>query len=741
MQTPQSSSDSRQSEDEENLSHVHPTSAPHTITRRSTPTNDESDFAISMSHSALVEEGTQSRDLRSSLRVRQNTSSPEDSDPEPEQSAFLSEHPSGDELPTNDARHFSHQASVSVNTEGRASGEALRSREEPPPNGTTNQSSSVPVGNHQNLEWVPYTLRWQSLTILVISTVVLLSLVIALWWRSVVNNGLGTDDGSSMLLFGWRFTPPLLAVLYVQLTAMLLDDVKRTECFARMARPGGASAASSILRAPGAWWNALADGLSKHGGHRSWLLFSTACLNIIGFLAISPLSSSFLELQEVMVTTDVDFTRMNTQQRLSLTSSRDTKLRIIGHVLQNISTSAWILDNYTILPFWPSTLANAALGSELPGPFQTWQAETWVLSTELDCNPVSLVNITTVSDITDINGMYVNGGRRLDPPKFSEDLPGTWLLSSSDKCKYKLRSPDYQEAMWYNDLVLDRAVQQSEECEETEMILFVPEDNATRVSGHACFGKYYIAEMTVTVHVSNIDSSVVFDKQEYSQKRQPITNSFLNAEELQNLSLAGDWPEYLPLTKSSRSKLFQDTCKGLSALLCVVYDFDFEAMVDDNTLISRAEKVKQEAFAEILQYSLQAQRVSTDNVAGKATNIKSRVIVTAGVAIALASFLWVSLFLQLAVWSLSRTRSRPLNLGQDPAAAIGITTLIDIGSQTHENLRNLQQNSETLVPSVLGKKRFFTTYNKLHVLNSAAAIPEGKGHSVFLLLSLILVHS
>lgn len=740
MTTSRSWSEEQCSDDEQNVSAVHPTSSPHPTIGRPTPITDESDFAIYLSHSTLVDEGAQSHGFRSSLPSRQNPTSPDNSPPEAEQSPLLSEHPSSDELPTNEAHYFPHQASVSVNTEGHTRCETLRSREDPLPDDITSQTLNTPVGSHKNLEWIPYTLRWQSLTVLIISTVILLSLVVALWWRSVVNNGLGTDDGSSMLLFGWRFTPPLLAVLYVQVTAMLLDDVKRTECFARMARPGGATAASSILRAPGAWWNALADGLSKHGGRRSWLLFFTACLNIIGFLAISPLSSSFLELQEVMVTTDLDFTRMNTQQRISLTSSRDTKLRVIGHVLQNISTSAWILDNYTILPFWPSTLTNAALGSELPGPFQTWEAETWVLSTELDCNPVSLVNITTMSDIMDMYGGY-DIWKILEPPKFSEDLPYTWLFSSSDKCKYKLRTPCSQEAIWYNDLAPNRAVQQSEGCEETEMILFVLDRSKIWVSGHACFGKYYIAEMTVTAHVSNRGTSMVFDEQEYLKQRRPIPGSFLDPREIQNLSLAEDWSEYLTLTESPRSKFSQDTCRGLSALLCVLYDFDFKAMMDDNALISRAEKVKQDVFAEILQYSLQAQGALTDKIAGKATKIESRVIVTAGVAIALASFLLISLFLQLVVWFLSRIRARPLNLKQDPAATIGITTLIGVGSQTYESLRKPKQDSHMLVASIPGNKQFFTTYNKLHELNSAEATPEGRGHSAFLILSLILFHS
>lgn len=431
----QSSAPHLQSPDDATVSHSESETTPHSAIERSTAPAEESDFAVYLSQSVLVDEETQPRDLQSSLRMRQDTQSPNNATPE-EYSSIPSENPSDDEHPPTEPHNHAHQPPASVEREGHASGETLHSREEPASDGVLNQHSNGLVSNPGEPEWIPYTLRWQSLTLLAISAVILLSLVVTLWWRSVVNNGLGTDDGSSMLLFGWRFTPPLLAVLYVQMTAMLLDNIKRTECFARMARPGGAAAVSSILRAPGAWWNALADGLSKHSGRRSWLLFSTACLNIIGFLAISPLSSSFLELAEVIFTTEVDFTRMiPPPQPISLVSNRDTKLRIIGHVLQNISTSVWMSDNYTFLPFWPMTLENAALGPELPGLFQTWQAETWVLSAHLDCNPVSLVNITNHDWHSRVNDSSLEKAE--EKPGFNKFAENTWLLSSSANCTYK----------------------------------------------------------------------------------------------------------------------------------------------------------------------------------------------------------------------------------------------------------------------------------------------------------------
>lgn len=140
-----------------------------------------------------------------------------------------------------------------------------------------------------SMTWTPRTLRPGFLYLLSGSASLLSTVVTLLCWVSETKHGLGTDYRSSILLLGWKFSPSLITVLYVQLTAMLLDDVKRAEPFAGLARAGGSTALWTVLKVLGAWWNALYDGLSKNStGRRNWLLISSAILNVVGFLAISP---------------------------------------------------------------------------------------------------------------------------------------------------------------------------------------------------------------------------------------------------------------------------------------------------------------------------------------------------------------------------------------------------------------------------------------------------------------------
>lgn len=375
-----------------------------------------------------------------------------------------------------------------------------------------------------------------------------------LCWFSIEQDGLGVDDGSSILLFGWRFTPSLLAVLYVQLTAMLLDDVKRTECFAQLARPGGAPAVSTLLRAPGTWWNALTTSLSKrNGSKRSWLLLSSALINVLGFLMISPLSPSLLESTDVAVTKNIQFNRIAPQRPLNLTIGRDTKLRILRHLLQNVTTSAWISDDYTILPFWPSDLASPPLGPLLSAVPQNWQANTLVLNTELECEPLSIIGTKTTSvynitKITSTNNVYAGSISNNTWPW--GNLNNTITLASNSGCTSNVTWIG-QGSLWYSlatfptsdTTIIEHstetdaawmasgmALRQSDKCGEKESILVAPGPNEkpdrSRFIGHLCAATYYMARLDVTAYISPTSSELVFNEDEYRKKRTKVYETF-----------------------------------------------------------------------------------------------------------------------------------------------------------------------------------------------------------------------
>lgn len=258
-------------------------------------------------------------------------------------------------------------------------------------------------------------------------------------------------------------------------------------------------------------------------------------------------------------------------------------------------------------------------------------------------------------------------------------------------------------------------------CGDKELLFITPEPGGevdrSQFIGYSCTTNYYMAELEVTAHTSTGSSDMTFDVEEYRKRRSRISETFLNVSLAQEMSLNGEWSDYLPDHFGSEF--------GAGSIVGALYNFDISAMNDGNTLITRAGKVKQRMFGEIIQDSLQRQNVLTETVSGKVTNVQKRVVVTPGVAIILMVTLSVSLVLQSMVWIYSNLRVRPLNLLEDPASAASIATLIPPDSRTHMEMRTLKLESTTNLYQSLREKQYYTEQHTLY--ESGASVMNGPG--------------
>lgn len=108
--------------------------------------------------------------------------------------------------------------------------------------------------SHQGKAWLPYGLRTWFLIPMMTVAIAFAAICISLMVYSRSHYGLGTDNGQDSVLFGWRFTPTLVAVLYVLGTAIVLKDVQRTGVYARLSSPVWSEAKNTLSRKPGPWW-------------------------------------------------------------------------------------------------------------------------------------------------------------------------------------------------------------------------------------------------------------------------------------------------------------------------------------------------------------------------------------------------------------------------------------------------------------------------------------------------------
>jgi len=601
---------------------------------------------------------------------------------------------------------------------------------------TDNVSERVHSPHPDNIEtptrawttsWAPYTF---SNLYLAISSLVAFGLCLTtflLWWRSSTNYGLGPDGGSSVLLFGWRYSPTLIAVLYVQMTTVLFEDVKRTEPFARLSRPQGAKASTSILKAPGAWWNALYDGFAKKNGSRSWILFVAAILNIFGFMAISPLSSAFLISEDVVVPKTTAFTSLSpiTDSNFRLDADRFAYFRTIAHLLQNVSTSPWITDEYTLLPFWPTDMPSAV--TSLPvSSSQKWQAETAVFKTDLSCTEMSLESQST-------------GNTTHENNRFSR----SFIWSSPDGCTYGVSASDDAFVMgggsWSNTSTFYSAesilnpetaehsapsvTNSTAECQNKEVIfVYEPSKSAAesgpsgaRYAAYLCDTNYYMAHVSTSITLDGVEPEFSFDEAEFERKKVLIPDSFLNTTQFADLMLNPDWPTYMYSVFSSR----KIGLGGPSILLGALYDYDVSSMVsglkvNGLDLVQLAAKIKHRFFGEVLQSSLSQQGASQRApINGHVYAIETRIVVQTGVAIALGVLLAVSFCLVLVIWWLSRQQRRPLNLQANPMTTMGVAFLLTHNDHAVSVFRRFRQPSHSDLREKLSREWFHTNTDGL----------------------------
>ena len=247
--------------------------------------------------------------------------------------------------------------------------------------------------------WSPFTFRWYFLLLPASLSLVFCIALFALVFYSRDHQGIGPDNGSSAILFGWRFTPTLFAVLYAQLTVILFEDAKRTEPFARLARApvGGSPALGTVLQTPRAWWSVFFDIVFKRKamGKTSWCLICCAMVNVLALLAISPLSSALLSSTEMTVARSTDFSRMVPKAgvQLPVDANRETYFRALSALMRTVSTSAWVTDTSLTMPIWPGS-GPAQLGPNLVSNYSTWTAETTTLYADLNCQKMILQSAT-----------------------------------------------------------------------------------------------------------------------------------------------------------------------------------------------------------------------------------------------------------------------------------------------------------------------------------------------------------
>lgn len=598
-------------------------------------------------------------------------------------------------------------------------------------------------------KWLPYSLRWWFLSVLLAYTVALFAAVIILHILSERHSGLGDDRGSSSLTFATRFTPTLLAVIHGLLVMLLVEDVKRTEAYARLSGPRGAPAAATILNDPGPWWSTLANSFPRRkiGRTMSWAMLCSVLAYVFGFLLLSPFSAALLASQDVYFSDNVSFQRRAPPATLlRVPEAGMTYFRSIGHILQNVTTSAWIGDQYAAVPFGPSAQSSIPLDPVLTTDDQSWSANTTVLTTSMSCDPLEFVEKGWNNHSTTWSAAY--------------GVSPYVSLAAQSGCAYSLMPDNLSTvvtmggASWSgssNESVGDSFVNDnrpklvnSTGCSNGEVIIVSTPwliqslvgddiefhhrwDPDFRIAGYICSTDFFTAEIAVTADTVADDTNLKFDDQEYKQQRQPLFNEWLDIDAFQDVFLNSNWSQYMANVANVGLLGVSPAAGGPAHLLAALYNSSMEAMLDDQDLLAKATKIKQRFMGETLRSAFPGLRTEQiDSSSSTITTIRRRIVAVPAAAIVLESVLAAQLLFLCATVFSTRTSRRPLGIASDPGPPLSTASLVG-DRDVQVALRDKYGLSKQEMEQSIGRDCFKVDEGTL--LLEGSSIKEYQGHA------------
>jgi hypothetical protein len=600
--------------------------------------------------------------------------------------------------------------------------------------------------SHDRQQWTPFALRWYFIMIPALLAMTFTVVVAFLYKISAQNNGLGPEDSA---ISGWRFIPTFVAVVYTQLTIMVLGAMKRTEPYARLSRAPDSIpiARYTLLEKPKPWWTTLLHGFQKerNGGSRNWAIVASCIVYILAILGVSPISATLLSSKQVQKGNTESFVRLalrnDSAHPLHPRAKRDTYLQTTGAILKNYSTSPWITDDYLIMPFWPSHAPQV----ESPWNFRSLEADSWEANTTVFRNDFVCTDLRLNKTEVYLRHRVISSDLSIDESHYNKTYVASILLDSDHGCHFNMtvnmtktyRSEeskmhvdwiswgDSHRIMFADAYSEDAIVRLNEQCREDEIILMSTPwwlytnreklyDNIT-IRAYACHSDHTMADIPVRILGEPGRQSVQFDESLFDRVRTPITSATINIQELNDIYNSVAWSDFIPQKPLSGMK--EGYFGGSAAMLGRGYNFSIPEMMADPNLLVSARRFRRRFFAEVVGAALQHDTASVSqqhHIAGVSYLPSRQVIVSGQAAYVLCSLLAVSFCALLGIIWWVRPSKRKLGLYYDPSMVLGVAQWASSNRDVLSEFRTLDLSTRQSMKEILSNRKFATREGGLH---------------------------
>lgn len=456
-------------------------------------------------------------------------------------------------------------------------------------------------------------------------------------------------------------------------------------------------------------------------------------------------------------------------QQIPFDPSQNVYLRTVAHTLQHLETSAWVTNEYAVLPFYPASSATVPLGPILTDRRQQWSAMTTVFKSVMACEPMRFTETSASAyhqpqskectinhcidnynytyhsiNVSDSNGCDI----RVFNSAYDDYSPGqllgdggSWFIAPNFTFDFRGKDPkaqiiNYTEPCLGRELIYASTPWTFENPTPTRSENWTVPYSAlaknSTVLSYSCDTKFYMASTTVSAGTSgNEISRVTVDDEDFRRNQVEISADVFDTKLFQETFMATTWSSLL--YDSLESVAYSDAAPstgGPLRLLSGVHALDFRAMLGDPGVLRRASRVKQRFFGEMLLSAVSSLPASSRrNVTGHLGRTEQRIVVNSAVAITLTVLLLLSGGLFLFLVLTSGLRQRPLNLTADPSSMGVVASLVADNSITRRLLIGTEGLSSEQTTSVLTTTRHRLSGGELLSVGQRHALPPLTKHA------------
>ncbi len=235
--------------------------------------------------------------------------------------------------------------------------------------------------------------------------------------------------------------------------------------------------------------------------------------------------------------------------------------------------------------------------------------------------------------------------------------------------------------------------------------------------GYICSPEYYAADIDVTADLSQENSILSFDEDEFRNQKQKIDMRHINTARFQDVFMSKNWSYHLWSVTADRPLV-----GGPTVLLSAIYNFSIIAMINDASFVEKATQMKQRYFGEVIVDAISSLPVSsTEAHVGTVSTVRRRITTVSIAALTLAITLGIQLLLICGVYFTSRLSRRPLGLLRDPASALAAASLLTGDENTRQAFRDLDHVPESQIVPLLSQNRYKLQHGSLRALQDYGA--------------------